>query len=251
MCVDANGRFVSQREVPALARLTAIPHDGGLTLALDGDELQVATPSADAARLATTVWASALPLPEAEEAGAWLSARLGQALRLVHQPDDAVRPVGEWGQAGDETSLSDGFPVMIANAASMQAVNRAGGLDMTMARYRPNLVVDGAEAWAEDGWARLRIGECELELVKPCPRCTVTTVDQESGRFDGEEPLATLRRVRMSADRRVAGVLFGWNAIARRHGRIRVGDAVEVLETRAPWAIRGADAADGAGAAGA
>ncbi len=84
------------------------------------------------------------------------------------------------------------------------------------------------------GW----IGEAELDLVKPCPRCTVTTVDQDAGVFAGGEPLDALRRVRMSGDRRVPGVLFGWNAVPRRLGTLRVGDPVEVLASREAWAIR-------------
>ena len=239
MCVDPRGRFVTQREVPGLARLVATATAGGLDLALDGEALHVETPAPQTPRRPVVVWNSELALPEAAAAGAWLSQRLGVPVRLVHQPDDAVRTVEEWGAPGDQTSLSDGFPVLVASSASLDAFNSAGGLGLPMTRFRPNLVVAGAPAWAEDGWARLRVGACEIELVKPCARCTVTTVNQDAGRFDGDEPITTLRRIRMSGNRRVPGVLFGWNAIARRTGRIRVGDAVEVLETRTPWPIRG------------
>jgi uncharacterized protein YcbX len=107
-----------------------------------------------------------------------------------------------------------------------------------MNRFRPNLVIDGAEPWAEDSWGTIRVGAVQFDLVKPCPRCTVTTVDPEVGAFAGDEPLSVLRRIRMSGDRRVPGVLFGWNAVPRVLGTVRLGDPVEVIASREPWAIR-------------
>src|SRR3712207_6493830 len=106
-----------------------------------------------------------------------------------------------------------------------------------MERFRPNLVIEGSAAWAEDRWARVRIGAVAIDLVKPCARCSATTVDPERGLVAGKEPLAALRRIRMSADRRVPGVLFGWNAVPRGLGAVRVGDPVEVASTRESWPI--------------
>jgi uncharacterized protein YcbX len=240
MIVDAQGRLVTQRELPQLARLMAEPTGAGLRLGFDGEALEVARPAPGTARVPATVWRDTLSLPEAAPAAAWLSHRFGIPLRLVHQPDDAVRPVSiDWGAAGDEVSLADGFPLLVATTASLAAVERAVGAPMEMRRFRPNLVIKGAEAWEEDSWATIRAGSVELELVKPCARCTVPTVDPERGVFAGDEPLDTLRRLRLSADRRVPGVLFGWNAVPRRLGVIRVGDPVEVVATRPAWPIRG------------
>jgi uncharacterized protein YcbX len=239
MAVDGNGRFVTQRELSGLARLVAAPVTGGLRLALDREEIEVAFPPATAPRAPVSIWKDTLLLPEAPEAAAWLTERLGQPLRLFHQPGDALRPVDlDWGGAGDQVSLADGYPVLIATTATLAAVQREAGASIGMSRFRPNLVVDGVEEEADDGWATIRVGDIELDLVKPCPRCTVTTVDQETGKVAGEEPLAALRLFRMSNDRRVPGVLFGWNSIPRRCGTVRVGDAVEVAESRPAWPIR-------------
>ena len=106
-----------------------------------------------------------------------------------------------------------------------------------MRRFRPNVVIDGAEAWEEDGWARVRIGAVVLDFVKPCTRCVVTTTDQTSGARPSQEPLRTLATFRRSRDKRAAGVLFGWNAVPRGEGTIAVGDPVEVLERRAAWSV--------------
>jgi uncharacterized protein YcbX len=249
MLVDPSGRFVSQRELPPLARLGAELTASGLRLSCDAAAIEVARPAPGAVRFPVSVWDSKLELPEAPEAREWLSARFGQPLRLVFQPEDTRRPTDDWAGSEDEVSLADGYPLLIATRSSLEALRNEAGGGLGMERFRPSLVIDGPSAWAEDSWGRIRVGNVELELVKPCPRCTVTTVDQFAGAFAGDEPLSALRRIRMSGDRRVPGVLFGWNAVPRRLGTVRLGDPVEVLAEREPWAIR--DRSAGQGLAGA
>ena len=99
-----------------------------------------------------------------------------------------------------------------------------------MARFRPNVVIDCDEAWAEDRWAQLSIGQVTLDLVKLSDRCIVTTTDQKTGERMGKEPLAGLARIHRSKDPRIKGVLFGVNAVPRALGEIRVGDSVEVVD---------------------
>lgn len=238
MVVDARGRFVSQRELPRLALLTAFVTSSGLRLGIDGEDFAAERPGPGEPRIAVSVWDSLLELPEARPASEWLSARFGQPLRLVYQPDDARRATSDWADPGDEVSLADGFPLLVATTASLDAVRGEADAALGMNRFRPNLVIDGAEPWAEDSWGRIRVGAVEFDLVKPCPRCTVTTVDPEQGAFAGDEPLTALRRIRMSSDRRVPGVLFGWNAVPRVLGTVRLGDDVKVIAGREPWAIR-------------
>lgn len=236
MLVDESGRAVTQREMPALARLQALPDGaGGLRLRFDGERLQVRQPGAGAARIPVAIWRDRLFVPEAAEAAPFLLRAFGRPLRLVHQPDDALRPVDrEWAGERDVVSLADGFPVLVTTTASLAALPVPSRMD----RFRPNLVVEGARPWAEDGWRRLRAGGVELDLPKPCARCVVTTVDQEAGVVAGPEPLDSLRARRLSANRRNPGVLFGWNAVPVRTGTVQVGDPVEVLEAREPWPVR-------------
>jgi uncharacterized protein len=95
-----------------------------------------------------------------------------------------------------------------------------------MSRFRPNVVIQGAGAWAEDDWTRIRIGGLPLDVVKPCARCATTTVDQTSGTIpDHEEPLATLATFR----KQPRGVMFGQNVIHREQGALCVGDPVEII----------------------
>ncbi len=113
-----------------------------------------------------------------------------------------------------------------------------------MDRFRPNIVVSGDEAWAEDEWARLRIGPVEMDLTKPCARCSVTTVDQMQGIRTGKEPLRTLAGFRFLQVPGISGVIFGQNAIPRALGRIAVGQEVQVLERQARPVFKQASLAD-------
>lgn len=244
MIVDPNGRFVTQRELPALARLLPELTEAGLRLRINGETLDVPRPGAGDPRVPVRVWDDAIALPEAVAAGEWLSVRFGRTLRLVYQPDDALRPVSpDWGAAGDQVSLADGFPILIATTASLQALEDEAGMALDMARFRPNLVIETEEPWVEDRWAAIRIGEVELALPKPCARCSMTTVDPDLGEITGREPLQALRNIRFSGDRRVPGVLFGWNAVPRRTGAIAIGDRVEVLSLKEAWPLRSRAAA--------
>ncbi|KAB0680049.1 MOSC domain-containing protein [Aureimonas leprariae] len=250
MVVEPDGRFVTQRELPALALLEAVPDEDGLHLsfpasvASDGGERFVPVPDGDQ-RLAVRVWKDAVDAAAAgSEDDRALSRWLGRPLRLAHFDGQAQRGVSrDWLDRDAPVGFADGFPVLVATEASLRALNRtivAGGTEaVPMNRFRPNVVIADTEAFEEDGWATIRVGDVVLDLVKPCARCTVTTVDQSGGVFDGPEPLASLTRLRMSGDRRAPGVLFGWNAVPRAPGEIAVGDGVEVLERReGGWPLR-------------
>ena len=248
MAMWPNGRFASQRNVPALAGVRAVAGgDGSLRLHLgDGRDEEPVRPTAE--RVEASLWRSDLSLALAPaEHSERLSRAVGVELRLVAFDERSERRTNaDWADA--DVALADGYPVLIATTASLRALNddivAGGGEPVPMTRFRPNIVVEGAAAWEEDGWARVRIGEVDFDVVKPCDRCTVTQVNQETATRDGEEPLRTLRRTRFSLDRRVPGVLFAWNAVPLGTGRLGVGDAVEVLERRAPWPVGAPRSAD-------
>jgi uncharacterized protein YcbX len=129
-------------------------------------------------------------------------------------------------QTGDEVSFADAFPLLLISRAALDGLNARLAKPVSMLRFRPNLVVEGVAAHAEDGWKRIRIGEVEFDVAKACTRCVFTTVDPMRGERDPDgEPLRTLIGYRRTAD----GVTFGQNLIPRSAGSVRVGDAVEVL----------------------
>ncbi len=230
MAVDAAGRFLSQRQLPGMARVLAEATSDGLILrAPTLPPISVPHPGPDGETITVSVWRSTLPARLAHRvACAWLSEALGAACRLVHLADAAARPVDPaYGDAGDRVSLADGYPVLLTSMSSLGDLNARLADPVPMRRFRPNLVIAGADAWAEDRWRLIRVGGVVFRVAKPCSRCSVITIDQESGeRPDAQEPLRTLTRFRRTED----GVMFGQNMIPQTLGSLAVGDAVTVLE---------------------
>jgi uncharacterized protein YcbX len=231
MMVTPQGRFLTRRELPAMAKVRADWTGAGIVLShRDGDSQTVPEPAAGA-QVEVGVWDDTVIARDAgDAAAAWLSTVFGRPARLVHMPDTATRPVDPgYGRAGDQVSFADGYPLLVTTAESLGALNRALASPVTMARFRPNVVLAGAPAaFAEDGWTALRIGAVTLRMVKPCTRCVITTQDPDSGEVvEPMEPLRTLRAMGrvMPGPRREP--VFGHNAIADATGTIAVGDAVE------------------------
>lgn len=231
MVVDHSGKFISGRTHPQLVRVTAqVQADGSLQLDYPGQQtLQVALPTTDAQRISVTVWSSTVQAPLCDAAAAhWLSAVLGTSARLVYMDEAAVRPVDpDHSQPGDEVSFADGFPLLLLSTASLDQLNGKASHPLDLRRFRPNLVIAGATPHQEDRWKRIRIGEIDFVLPKPCVRCVFTTIDADSGSADpAGEPLTTLKHYR----RGPKGITFGMNVIARGNGVLRVGDRLDVLE---------------------
>jgi uncharacterized protein YcbX len=225
------GRFLTQRAWPQLGLIHAHHQpDGSLILEAAGFEaLPVAVPGDDDALRGVTIWRDSLRAPDAgERAADWLSALLGKPVRLVYCPQPRARflPSG-YGLASDRAAFSDGFPLLLIGQASLDELSRRVGRSMEMLRFRPNLVVEGAEAFAEDGWKRIRIGDTTLRVLKPSVRCILTTLDPATGeRSPDREPLTTLKTFR----EREGDVLFGQNLAVDGEGELRVGMDVQVLE---------------------
>jgi uncharacterized protein YcbX len=228
MLVDADGVGITQRIVPALALLVVRPRVGGLTVQAPGQpDLEVAEP-VDGPKEDVRVFRWKPPVPARVAAdGGWFGACLGTEARLVWLGDPTVRPIAENASDNDRVSFADAYPLLLTNTASLDAVNdwlvEEGEDRVPMTRFRPNLVVDGAAPWAEDGWVggRLRIGEVTFRAAKPCDRCLVTTIDQDTAEV-GREPLRILGRYRRFPD----GLMFGLNLIPDGVGVLRVGDSV-------------------------
>ncbi len=227
MLVTPNGRFITQREVPRLA--TVAPR-------LDGPSLTVEAPWSEPFRTevdwsgaprTVSIWKNILTAhDQGDTAAAWFSGAIGAECRLVafgglsHRPlDPHYAP-----RDGAETTFTDGYPLLVTLEASLDALNQRLDVPVPMARFRPNIVIAGVRAWDEDGWRVLTVGALTCDVVKPCDRCVVTTVDQTSGTRDpGQEPLRTLTTFRKVEG---TGVLFGQNLVPRAAGTVRNGDAV-------------------------
>lgn len=220
LVTDLSRLFHSQRDTPELATFTAIPIDGGLRLTQNDDEIEVAIPVGEPAQV--TVWRSTVLAHDAgDEAARWLSQKLGKPVRLFHMPETTLRDVNpEFNQGGDVVSFADGYPMLLANEASLADLNKHLVDPVPMNRFRPNIVVSGAEAWGEDNWPTLTIGGIPFRNPKPCARCLVTTQDQETGESKGPEPLKTLSKIRLIDGK----AMFATNLIPDGSGPIRIGD---------------------------
>ncbi|UYV35696.1 MOSC domain-containing protein [Rhodobacteraceae bacterium D3-12] len=150
-----------------------------------------------------------------------LSERLGRDVRLVRTRKETERPYGGAAYGG----FGDVAPLLIVNQASLDALNARLAWPVEMSRFRPNVVVAGAEAFAEDGWAELSIGTQVFEVIEPCVRCVLTTIDPETGRRDhGQQPLRSLSEFRADDG---GGIHFGVYARPVSTGEIAQGDGVK------------------------
>lgn len=226
MLVDEHRVFVSQRSHAQLALLGAAPQPAGLRLSFGTSEFQVANPDRHADTLRVTVWNDAVDACRAgEEADAWLSEQLRTPVRLVYLPDNAQRRVDPgYATDGERVAFSDGFPLLVLSQASLDELNRRLESPVPVDRFRPNLVIDGADPHAEDAWRALRIGDSVINLVKPCSRCAVPSIDQQTARRD-----TAINRVLASYRRREGAIYFGMNALGPEGAAFAVGDSVEVL----------------------
>ena len=226
MVVDSEGQFMTQREIPRLSLVTPT---------VDGDQLNVTIASVGATNVplkrverslrTVTVWRdSCLAVDEGDVVADLLSEHLGRAVRLVRMAERHVRDVPG---SDAETGFADAFPLLVISEASLADLNARivdrGGQAVPMERFRPNIVVNSCEAYAEDSWGEVQVGDVSFAMAGPCERCTVTTIDQSTGfPVHGGEPLATLAAYR----RGPGGVIFGQNAVHRGLGVVSATEPV-------------------------
>ncbi|MDA7969104.1 MAG: MOSC domain-containing protein, partial [Gammaproteobacteria bacterium] len=227
MVVRADGEFLTQRTHPQMALLQTEIRGGQLVLSGFGMDEHV-VPAADDGmpRLKSRVWRDSVDAVElGVETAGWLSQALGEECKLVAFPGDRTRQCDrQYAREGEHTHFADGFPLLILSRASLENLNAKLSEPVGMERFRANIVVDGCEPHAEDAWTRMRANGAEIRLVKQCARCSVPTVDPQTGILAGPEPIHTLSTYRD----RGGEVLFGMNAVVEREGALRVGDEVEV-----------------------
>lgn len=227
MVVDSDGQFVTQRQQSRMCLVQPkLLMDGILLEAPGYNSVSVPIPNTQH-RTTVTVWKDRCQVIDAgDKAAHWLSAFLEIDCRLVYFPDDEIRQVDPtFAQSNDKTAFSDGFPILLVSQASLDDLNQRLDIPIPMARFRPNVVIQGCDAFAEDNWRRLRIGDLTLRVVKPCSRCVIPSIDFTTAER-GPEPTRTLINYR----KRDNNIFFGQNVIADGEGYIEVGMKVDVLE---------------------
>lgn len=229
MLVDENHEFLSQRILPQMALLQA---------QLTPDGLQVKHKKSDEAfflpfefgagqKLNVQVWADqCIAETTSKEADAWFSEMLSIKCRLVYMPEETNRQVDtHYARNNEITSFSDGFPFLLIGQSSLDDLNRRLPEPLPMNRFRPNVVVSGSTPYEEDQWRQFLINRIQFYGVKPCARCTVTTIDQEEAQKE-KEPLKTLATYRMKNNT----IYFGQNLLHQGNGKVNVGDEVFIQD---------------------
>jgi uncharacterized protein YcbX len=221
--------FLTQRTVPTMALVHLAIEGHGFVVTRAGlPPLALPFLYDEGARIDTEVWGDPVRAVRHEEGSDWFTRALGFPAQLVCMPDDARRPVEpDYARDGDIVSFADGFPLLVCNEASLATLAAEDGTRVDMRRFRPNLVVAGAAAWAEDGWPAIAVGDGPLTLrtPKPCARCSIPSVDPDSAEIT-KEPLRTLARLRTRDHK----TWFGINAIPDGEGVLHVGDDVRPLD---------------------
>jgi uncharacterized protein YcbX len=232
MLVDTQNQFITQRKLPAMALLK---------VDIDNDHLQVTAPGMPvlsvplmpqtAEIMLVTVWDDICQaIVVSNDANQWFSEALHIDCKLVYMPNTTLRQVDErYAKNTELVNFADAYPFLLIGEASLADLNERLTQPVPMNRFRPNIVVRTAEPFVEDSWRSIRIGDVLLQLVKPCARCILTTIDQQTG-MAGKEPLRTLSAYRTFNNK----VLFGQNVLSEQSlGKtLYVGSQVEVLSLK-------------------
>lgn len=230
MLVDESGMFVTQRVHPKLALLGVKLGETGLIVFLKKDrteQIEVPFGLASGPEVQVTIWDDQVLAKQVDPAlDGWFSDFLGFGVRLVVLPESTHRKVDpRYAVNSESVSFADGMPYLLIGQSSLDELNSRLESPVPMNRFRPNLVFSGGVPFVEDTLRKIKIGELDFQIVKPCARCVLTTVDQESGE-KGKEPLKTLSSYRTLNGK----VYFGQNMVALQSGKIKIGDPIVFLK---------------------
>lgn len=225
MLISSSGRFLSQRQCPEMAyfHLRFNPDRTGFLVQFQGDvlELPLALNTHQNQVVEAQIWDDWVSVLVAEKTiNEWFSVRLNQPIRLVYLPDTSLRISAK----GEETmSLADGYPILVISQASLEklnshiAENTTVSGPMEMMRFRPNIVLGNLKPHEEDAMGEFELGDVQLQVIKPCSRCVLTTLNPNTLQR-GEEPLRTLSTYRKFENK----IHFGANVVCRKPGLIQV-----------------------------
>jgi len=228
MIVDTNGNFLSQRKHPKMALIkTKLEHES-LVLSIPEHKDFRFSLEPNGSILKVKVWKDfCFAIDLGEKAANLFSEFLGLECRLVFMPSKTKRKINPKYalQSEDVISFADGYPFLLISEASLDNLNQRLEIPVSMDRFRPNLVVSGCNAFEEDTWKKIRIGEVFFDIVKPCSRCLITCVNQQSGK-KGIEPLKTLAGFR----KQKKGIMFGQYLIHTNQGTFSEGDHLKIIQ---------------------
>lgn len=228
MLIDEEGQFLSQRTFPQMALLKVEVEAESLKvyhISSPTDFVRIPHNEEGEEISSVTVWDDVMPARLVDyEIDEWFAKALGINVRLVKMPISTERKVDpRYAVNGESVSFADGMPYLLIGQKSLEDLNSKLDETIPMNRFRPNIVFSGGEPFIEDSFGGIQIGDVQMKVVKPCARCVMTTVDQETG-VKNAEPLKTLATYRKVGNK----ILFGQNVVALSNGIIKVGDKLTV-----------------------
>jgi len=241
MLIDNENQFLSQRKYPqmALFKLQILEQGIDVLHQPSGNSTIIPYQPQNNEMVDVIVWDDACRgTYVSAKLDEWFSRMLNINCRLIHMTDDSIRPVDpRYASSGHITSFADGYPMLLVSEASVAELNNRLTNQITVKRFRPNIIITGTEPYEEDRMQHFEIGGINFYGVKPCARCVMIGVDSETA-TSGPEPLKTLAGYRRIGNK----VLFGQNLIHDKEGIITVGDAVQThkLGEELPFTVKAA-----------
>ncbi len=231
MLVDYTGKFLSQRSHPLMSIIKVDISSDRLIFRdiRNTEQFDVGIDERSGKVIKSVVWDDAVETHHVNSIiDDWFGVILNTRCKLVFMPDESFRPVDKRYAAENEiTSLSDGYPFLVVGQSSLDDLNSKLEEKIPMNRFRPNLVLSGGYPFEEDDLKSFSIGDVFFYSVKPCARCVVTTINQQTAQ-KSDEPLKTLSKYRMVNNK----VMFGMNLLHKGKGKINMGDEAKVLERK-------------------
>ena len=227
MLVDQNGKFLTQRTLPEMALLqVALGKDHLLVYhsLKTSERIKIPIDELSGEKIKSNVWDDAVTtMHVSAEVDKWFSSQLNVNCHLVKMDLENKRYIeNKYSFNNEHVSFADSMPFLLIGQSSLDDLNSKLKEPLPMTRFRPNIVFTGGQAFAEDDWKDIQIGQLRFRVTKPCARCVMTTINQETG-TKGKEPLKTLAQYRNVGGK----ILFGQNLIALDKGKIAVGEEIK------------------------
>lgn len=227
MLVDSNNKFVSQRELPLLCLFKTKISPKNISITYLNNELTIPCELQNGIYQKVTIWEDEVDSIVAPNfINEWFSLQTKTELKLVYMPDTASRLVeNKFAPKNQLVSFADGYPLLLIGQASIDFLESKSKQSIDVNRFRPNIVIKGEKAHEEDSWKEIQIQNIKFNVVKPCARCVITTINQTNAKVS-TEPLKTLSTYRKKDNK----ILFGQNLIGPSSGIISVGDLITVVK---------------------
>lgn len=235
MLINSENKFLTQRTLPLLSQLNVTidqsTHNTFDSIDISSKELGNVTFNAadfinkSCELVKVSIWSDIVDAIIVENKQTEiLSNFLNEKVRLAYMPDSSFRQVDRQYFSEDQrVSFADGYPFLLTSESSLKDLNSRLANPVSMSNFRPNIVISGGiSAFAEDDWTRIIVGDITFELVKPCSRCVITTIDSQGVKAENKEPLMTLSKYRKND----FGICFGQNLVHLSTGIIKEGDTV-------------------------